>query len=108
MIDVNGYYPFRRRNVISLRNRRSERVPTTDGGKCRGLTAMREWLDHYRFEPTMFRHTFTETGLLFQVYFDFETEAKMFAQVFGGREEKSGIDNRSAAFSASRSDSEPR
>jgi hypothetical protein len=54
------------------------------------MTAMREWLDHYRFEPTIFRHTFTATGLVFQVYFDIQTEAKMFARAFGSREEKSG------------------
>ncbi len=49
------------------------------------MTAMREWLDHYRFEPTIFRHTFTKTGLLFQVYFDIAG-----ISTFGEREEKSG------------------
>jgi hypothetical protein len=49
------------------------------------MTAMREWLDHRHFEPSTFRHTFTEFGLLFQVYFKLQTEAEMFAREFDGR-----------------------
>jgi len=30
------------------------------------MTAMREWLDHYRFEPTIFRHTFTKLASCFR------------------------------------------
>ncbi len=30
------------------------------------MTAMREWLDHYRLEPTIFRHTFTKTASYFR------------------------------------------
>jgi hypothetical protein len=46
---------------------------------------MRAWLDHHRFEPTTFRYTFTGPGILFQVEFSVEAEARAFAREFGGR-----------------------
>jgi hypothetical protein len=49
------------------------------------MIAMREWLDHCRFEPSTFRYTFTSPGILFNVGFKAETEATAFAQQFGGR-----------------------
>ena len=49
------------------------------------MTAMREWLDHQRFEPSTFRYTFTSPGIVFRVDFDVEAEAAMFAKAFGGR-----------------------
>jgi len=49
------------------------------------MTAMREWLDHCRFEPSTFRYTFTSPGILFNVGFKLEAEATAFAQEFRGR-----------------------
>lgn len=49
------------------------------------MTAMREWLDHRRFEPTTFRYTFTAPGILFRVDFSVEAAAVAFAREFGGR-----------------------
>ena len=49
------------------------------------MAAMREWLDHHRFEPSAFRHNFTSPGISFGVDFSVETQAAMFAREFGGR-----------------------
>ena len=48
------------------------------------MTAMREWLDRYRFEPAIFRYTFTEDGILFRIDFEVESEARAFAKEFAG------------------------
>jgi hypothetical protein len=48
------------------------------------MTAMREWLDRCRFEPSRFRYTFTEPGVLFRVDFSAEAAAIAFAKGFGG------------------------
>src|SRR5438128_2674046 len=55
---------------------RMERVPLypveitfdeyTEDALTARMTAMREWLDHYRFEPTIFRHTFTKLASCFR------------------------------------------
>ena len=49
------------------------------------MTAMREWLDHHRFEPATFRYTYTGNGILFRIDFSIESEARAFANEFGGR-----------------------
>jgi len=49
------------------------------------MTEIREWLDHRRFEPSTFRHTFTKSGLLFHVDFKLQAEAELFARDFEGR-----------------------
>jgi hypothetical protein len=49
------------------------------------MTAMRQWLDHQRFEPSTFRYTFTGSGIVFLVYFALATEAAAFAAEFSGR-----------------------
>ena len=49
------------------------------------MTAMREWLDHRRVEPSTFRYTFAELGMLFRVDFSIEAAAVAFAREFGGR-----------------------
>jgi len=49
------------------------------------MNAMREWLDHQRFEPSSFRFTFEPAGPVFQVDFKVEAEARTFAIEFGGR-----------------------
>jgi hypothetical protein len=48
------------------------------------MTAMREWLDHHRFEPSKFLYTFAASGILFQVDFPVEADAIAFAKEFGG------------------------
>ena len=48
------------------------------------MTAMREWLDHRRFEPSTFRYTFAAPGILFRVDFSVEAAAVAFAREFGG------------------------
>jgi hypothetical protein len=48
------------------------------------MTAMREWLDHRRVEPSSFRYTFIEPGILFRVDFPAEATAVAFARAFGG------------------------
>jgi hypothetical protein len=49
------------------------------------MAAMREWLDHRRFEPTTFRYTFSPRGLVVRVDFSAEAEASAFATEFAGR-----------------------
>ena len=49
------------------------------------MNAMREWLDHRRVEPSTFRYTFAELGMLFRVDFSIEAAAVAFAREFGGR-----------------------
>jgi hypothetical protein len=49
------------------------------------MTAMREWLDHRRFEPSTFRYVFIAPGILFRVDFSVEAAAVAFATEFGGR-----------------------
>ena len=58
---------------------------STEDALTAKMTAMREWLDHRRFEPASFRHTFNASGLLFEVYFKLQAEAEAFAIEFGGR-----------------------
>jgi hypothetical protein len=48
------------------------------------MAAMREWLDHRRFEPLIFRYTFEHRGMLFRVDFAIQAEAVVFAKEFGG------------------------
>jgi hypothetical protein len=48
-----------------------------------GMTEMREWLDHQRFEPAKFRLT-DSPGIVCQVDFTIEAEAIAFAKKFGG------------------------
>src|ERR1051325_6982253 len=54
----------------------------------KGLTArmntMREWLDHCRFEPSVFRYSSNSSGAVFDVEFKVEAEALAFAKEFGG------------------------
>ena len=49
------------------------------------MNAMREWLDHQRYEPSKFSYIFTSPGMDFRVDFKVETEAEAFAKAFGGR-----------------------
>jgi hypothetical protein len=49
-----------------------------------GMTAMRQWLDHRRFEPSIFRHTLTSRGFIIQIDFKLKAEAVEFSRNFGG------------------------
>jgi hypothetical protein len=49
------------------------------------MTEMREWLDHRRLQPLVFRYTFETRGLVFRVDFNAEADAAAFARAFGGR-----------------------
>jgi hypothetical protein len=49
------------------------------------MAGMREWLDHRRFEPTVFRHTFTPPGIALHIEFAIEAEAAAFAAEFDGQ-----------------------
>jgi hypothetical protein len=56
------------------------------------MMAMREWLDHRRFEPSTFRYTFQPPGLHFRIDFSKEEEAAAFADQFGGRMLSAALD----------------
>jgi hypothetical protein len=49
------------------------------------MATMREWLDHQRFEPAVFRYTFTSPGMAFRVEFTVQAEAVAFAEAFDGQ-----------------------
>jgi hypothetical protein len=48
------------------------------------MTDMRTWLDHHKFELDAFRYTPDAEGMVFRLELKFESEAKAFAQAFGG------------------------
>ena len=48
------------------------------------IETMRTWLDHKRFEPAVFRYSFGDARILFQVDFANEAEAAEFAKAFAG------------------------
>ena len=56
------------------------------------MTAMREWLDHRRFEPSVFRYSFAAPGIVFRIEFTIQAEAAAFAQAFGGRVAEAAAD----------------
>jgi hypothetical protein len=49
------------------------------------MIAMREWLDHQRFEPATFRYNLSSPGVVFRIDFAVEMQAVGFAKEFGGR-----------------------
>src|SRR4051812_14659547 len=49
------------------------------------MSAMRQWLDHCGFEPSVFRYTFGVPGLVIHVEFKVEAEAIAFAKEFEGQ-----------------------
>jgi hypothetical protein len=49
------------------------------------MTTMRIWLDHQKFEPGAFRYTPDAEGVVFRFELKCKSEAKAFAQAFGGR-----------------------
>jgi hypothetical protein len=72
----------RERVVFPVEIRISERDLKSLAAK---MSAIREWLDHRRFEPSIFRYTFEPPGHVFLVEFKVGTEAAEFATSFGGR-----------------------
>jgi hypothetical protein len=48
------------------------------------MAGIRQWLDHRRFQPAVFRYTFKEAGLLLGIEFASAAEANEFAQAFDG------------------------
>lgn len=48
------------------------------------MGSMRIWLDHRRFEPTLFRYNFGVPGCVLHIEFPLEAEAAQFAAAFGG------------------------
>ena len=56
------------------------RIPERDEDALTArMSAMREWLDRRRLQPSTFRYTFTEPGILFRVDFSVEAAAAAFA-----------------------------
>jgi len=48
------------------------------------MSNMRQWLDHRRFEPDLFRYDRGAYGAVVRVEFKYENEAFVFAEAFGG------------------------
>lgn len=60
-------------------------VPLADENKlAETIESMRTWLDHRRFEPTVFRYSFGGARIVFQIDFAAEAEAVEFARAFNG------------------------
>jgi hypothetical protein len=50
----------------------------------RRITAIPQWLDKAGFEPSTFRYTFLDVGMVLRVDFNLELEAVAFAREFSG------------------------
>ena len=50
------------------------------------MTTIRQWLDHRRFEPSIFRHTATSDSFTILVGFKIKAEAEEFATSFDGHD----------------------
>src|ERR1051325_4443320 len=50
----------------------------------RRTTAIQQWLDRRGFEPSTFRYTFLDAGMVLRVDFNVELEAVAFAREFSG------------------------
>lgn len=48
------------------------------------MTTMRQWLDHQRIEPMLFRSTSDREDILVSVAFRSESDAAVFAAAFNG------------------------
>ena len=59
----------RSRTRVSVEIRLRDKAETMVTAK---MSAMREWLDHQRFEPSSFQYTFEPAGLVFKVDFKIE------------------------------------
>lgn len=56
-----------------------------DGDLTERMSQMRTWLDHLRCQPGAFRSSSSGGRPFFRVEFMVESEARAFAQAFGGR-----------------------
>ena len=59
-------------------------VPVTEDDLDGRMNRMRAWLDHQRFEPSVFRLSQTDDRQLVRAFFKVEAEAAAFAAEFGG------------------------
>jgi hypothetical protein len=48
------------------------------------MSTMRRWFDGVKGEPIAFRYSLFGTATVLRIDFDLETEARAFAQAFGG------------------------
>ena|ERR1700693_2925643 len=59
-------------------------VERTEDALTTRISAIQEWLDDRGFEPSTFRYTFFDAGILLRVDFNLESEAIAFANKFSG------------------------
>ncbi len=59
-------------------------VPVTEDDLDERMNRMRAWLDHQRFEPSVFRLSQTDDRQVVRAFFKVEREAAAFAAEFGG------------------------
>jgi hypothetical protein len=59
-------------------------VAVTEDDLDEQMNRMRDWLDHQRFEPSVFRLSQTDDRQVVRAFFKAEGEAAAFAAKFGG------------------------
>jgi hypothetical protein len=59
-------------------------APVTENDLDERMNGMRAWLDHQRFEPSVFRLSQTDDRRVVRAFFKTEGEAAAFAAEFGG------------------------
>jgi hypothetical protein len=59
-------------------------APVTEDDLDERMNRMRAWLDHQRFEPSVFRLSQTDDRQVVRAFFKTEGEAAAFAAEFGG------------------------
>ena len=59
-------------------------VPVSEDELDNRMNRMRAWLDHQRFEPSVFRLSQTDDRQVVRAFFKIEGEATAFAAAFGG------------------------
>lgn len=59
-------------------------VDHTEEALTTRISAIQQWLDDREFEPSTFRYTFLDTGIMLRVDFNRESEAVAFANEFSG------------------------
>ena len=59
-------------------------VPVAADDLYEQMNRMRGWLDHQRFEPSVFRLSQTDDRQVVRAFFKVEAEAAAFAAEFGG------------------------
>jgi hypothetical protein len=59
-------------------------VESTEKALTIRLTSIQRWLNNRGFEPSTFRYTFFDAGIVLRVDFNLESEAVAFANEFSG------------------------